>query len=116
MKHQIWPRKPSDHSHRLGQTQLIHNILLYQGRGRCSKRSGNRSAHFLAHHSKIQIIRTKVMPPLRNTMRLIHSKQRDRRVFKRGAKTRIRQTLWRDIYKLHLATDQLLDPFGLLIL
>ena len=89
-----------------GSGKTVADLLCNLGRGRRGQRQHPAHIEIAGQLRQFQIIRAKVMPPLRNTVRFIHRHHADRQPLQTRQKSLIGQALRRHVQQLDTAVIQ----------
>ena len=111
---QIGTLKSSHRQKRIPQVQHLHDVPPHLRRRRRRQGHHLRPPQLLQRHPQSNVVRPEVMPPLRQTMCLIHRKQRNFHLLQRPQKGHTPKPFRRDIHQLKLATLQPVNPRHLL--
>ena len=88
---------------RIRHTQVLLNILLHLRRSRRGQRNDRRLADALYHTADLAVLRTEIMSPFRDTMRLVYSVKRNLHSLQEIYVLCLLQTLRCQIQQLRLA-------------
>jgi hypothetical protein len=75
VKNPVWTLKTSDNAFGGRQTQLGQNVVLHFGRRRRREGQGGRPFQHVAGLSQRQVVRPKIVTPLRDAMRFVDGQQ-----------------------------------------
>ena len=91
---------------RVAQGQPFHNVPPHPPRGRGRERGQGRVRKHLAQPRQFQIIRPKIMSPLRNAVRLVNGEKRQLAPLQQSHELRHAQAFRRNIHQVQIAGQQ----------
>src|SRR5579885_3622396 len=111
---QIRSIKPGDEMARFAKPELSNNISANKGSSRCRQRNHLRTPNTLAGLPKPQIIRSEIVPPLRNTVSFVDREKADLGIAQDIAKPFAAKSLRRYIEQLIIALPHFVQARSLL--